>query len=159
MSHLDWEEKNVPSRCILKPWGEAQRRQYLLAVDLGHYKWRCASLLALPRREVNTRRCANEDIGPQRGWIWGPSHIDWIKEWVPARTLVPKGGGLWCLTLVRDENKSPLYKGVDDVAAFSLFPEGGYVGSRRGGGLWCLGMSASEDAGPEWGWIVMSHIS
>ena len=28
---------------------------------------RCASLLAVPRRGVDTRRCASKDAGPQRG--------------------------------------------------------------------------------------------
>ena len=28
---------------------------------------RCARLLAVPRRRVDTRRCASKDAGPQRG--------------------------------------------------------------------------------------------
>ena len=31
--------KPLLSRRVLKPGVEAQREQYLLAVDLGHYKW------------------------------------------------------------------------------------------------------------------------
>ena len=38
------------------------------------------------------RRCANKDAGPQRGWIWSGSHIDWRNERVPARTLGLEGG-------------------------------------------------------------------
>ena len=55
---------------------------------------RCASLLAVPQRGVDTRWCASKDAGPQREWIWGRSHIDWRKERVPARTLGLEGGGL-----------------------------------------------------------------
>ena len=31
--------KPFPSRCVLEPWGEAQRGQYPLAVGLSRYKW------------------------------------------------------------------------------------------------------------------------
>ena len=38
----------------------------------------------LTPKEVDTRRCANKDAGPQRGWTQGG---------VPTRTLGPKKGG------------------------------------------------------------------
>ena len=70
--------------------GPAQRGQYLLAVDLGRYKWyhgiepdtgRCVSLLAVPRRGVDTRRCASKDAGPKGGGFGGsPTSIGGRKE-------------------------------------------------------------------------------
>ena len=33
-------------------------------------------------------------LGPEGGWIWWGSHIDWRKERVSARTLDYEGGGL-----------------------------------------------------------------
>ena len=45
---------------------------------------RCASLLTVPPKGGDTRQCANKYVGPQRG-------------------------GLCCLTLVGEENKTPLY--------------------------------------------------
>ena len=52
----------------------------------------CASLLAVPQRWVDTRQCASKNAGPQRGWIWGRSHIDWRNERVTSRTVNPEGG-------------------------------------------------------------------
>ena len=40
-----------------------------------------------------------------RGWIGG-SHINWRRERVPVRTLVPKGGGLWDPTSIGKENET-----------------------------------------------------
>ena len=55
---------------------------------------RCASLLAVPRREVDTRRCANKDAGPQMGGFEGdPTSIGGRKECQRER-WAPKGGGL-----------------------------------------------------------------
>ena len=62
----------------------------VLKPDIG----RCASLLAVLRRMVDTRQCASKDTGPQRGWIWGQSHIECRKDRVSARTLGLEGGGL-----------------------------------------------------------------
>ena len=53
---------------------------------------RCASEEVEPQKGVNTRRCVGKDIEP-RGWI-GESHIDRRREQVPTRTLALKGGGL-----------------------------------------------------------------
>ena len=56
---------------------------------------RCVSLLAVPRRGVDTRQCVSKDAGPQRGCgFGGGSTSNWRKERVPARTLGSEGGGL-----------------------------------------------------------------
>ena len=44
---------------------------------------RCAIEEVVPQRGVDTRRCASKDAGPQGGWICG----------VPGRWAL-KGGGL-----------------------------------------------------------------
>ena len=55
---------------------------------------RCVSLLAIPRRGVDMRRCASKDAGPKGGWIWGrPTSIGGRKECQQER-WAPKGGGL-----------------------------------------------------------------
>ena len=59
------------------------------------------------------RRCASKDAGPQRGWIWGRSHIDWIKEQVPARTLGPEGGWIVMSHIGWGGEQITLYKGVE----------------------------------------------
>ena len=61
---------------------------------------RCASLLAVLRRGVDTRRCASKDAGPRRGGGWiMMSHIGWGGEntiykgrFVPTFSLFPEGG-------------------------------------------------------------------
>ena len=71
---------------------------------------RCASLLVVPRRGVDTRRCASEDIGPQScGFEGGPTSIGGRKECQRGR-WVPKEGGLWCPTLIGEENKLPFIR-------------------------------------------------
>ena len=52
--------------------------------------WICASEEVVPRRGVDTRRCASTDTRPKGGWIWQGSHIDWRRERVLARTLGPR---------------------------------------------------------------------
>ena len=42
--------------------------------------------------KLDTKRCANEEAAPQRGWTQGG---------VPARTLSPEGGGLGGPTSIR----------------------------------------------------------
>ena len=54
---------------------------------------RCVSLLAIPRRGVDTRRCASKDAGPKGGGFGG-GLTSWRKERVLARTLGFEGGGL-----------------------------------------------------------------
>ena len=99
-----------PKRTISASGGPGSL-QMVSKSDIG----RCASLLAVPRRGVDTKRCASKDAGPKGGRFkggptsigerkecqqerWAPKgsgvHIDWRKERVPARTLAPKGGGL-----------------------------------------------------------------
>ena len=109
--------KTSPYRCILKTLKEsskeeAQRGQYLLAVGLSRYKLaskpdtgRCASEEAKPQTWVDSRQRANKDAGPQRGWI-GRSHIDWRKEWMPARTLGLKEGWIVRSHIDWEENKT-----------------------------------------------------
>ena len=74
---------------------------------------RCVSLLAVPRRGVDTRRCASKDAGPKGGWIWRRSHIDWRKERVPARTLGPEGGWIVMSHINWGREQITIYKGVD----------------------------------------------
>ena len=101
MSHIGWRGEQITIYS-----GGSGLLQMVSELDTG----RCANLLAVPRRGVDTRRCASKDAGPQSGWIWRRSHIDWRKERVSARTLGPKGGGLWCPTLVGEENKPPFIR-------------------------------------------------
>ena len=68
---------------------------------------RCVNLLAVPRRGVDTRRCAGKDDGPQRGVDLGA---------VPHRLEEGKS--------VSDD-AGPRRQIPDDVSAFLLFPEGG----------------------------------
>ena len=57
--------------------GKPERGQYLLAVDLSHYKWYQRQTLGeVPARRlfpegVDTRRCAIKDAGPRRGGFGG----------------------------------------------------------------------------------------
>ena len=119
ISYIGWETpfirvwKPFPTRRVSKalrgsPKGKAQRRQYLLVVGLGlgRYKW----YQSQTPDYVPARRCASKDAGPQGGWIWRGSHIDWRKERVPTRTLGLKGGGLWYPTLVGEENETPFIR-------------------------------------------------
>ena len=53
---------------------------------------RCANKDAEPRRGVDMRWCASNDVGSRKGWIGG-SHIDWRRERVSAKMLGPEGGG------------------------------------------------------------------
>ena len=112
MSHIGWEEnkppfirvwKPSPSTLVLKPWGEVRKESPKRTISVngepGSLQMvsepdtrRCVSLLALPWRGVDTRRCASKDAGPQGRWNWVLSHIDWRKERVSARTLGPEGG-------------------------------------------------------------------
>ena len=61
---------------------------------------RCVSLLVVPRRRVDTRRCANKDAGSQRGVDLG-AVLHRLKEGKSANedagtlTLGPKGGWIW----------------------------------------------------------------
>ena len=81
---------------------ESQRGQYVLAVDLGCYKWylvepdtrRYASLLAVPQRGVDTRWYASKDVGPKGGGFGsGPTSIGERNDCQQGRWS-PKGGGL-----------------------------------------------------------------
>ena len=64
-------------------------------------------------------KSASEDVGPQRGWIWGRSHIDWRKERVPTRTLGPEEGWIWGWSHI-DWRK-------EKVPARTLGPKGGWI--------------------------------
>ena len=83
------------------PKGKAQRGQYLLEVDLDRYKWNQSQT----RGDVPVRT-----LGPEGGGFGGdPTLIGGRKEcqrghWAPRR------GGLWCPTLVGEENKTPFIK-------------------------------------------------
>ena len=85
-----------------KVW-RVQRGQYLLTIELGCYKWYQSQHRTMCQpshcslKGVDMRQCASKDTGPQRGWIWWQSHVDWRKERVSARTLSPEGG--WCLLI------------------------------------------------------------
>ena len=52
-------------------------------------------------------------LGPKGGWIWGQSHIDWLKERVPARTLGPEGGWIVMSHIGWGGEQITLYKGVE----------------------------------------------
>ena len=55
---------------------------------------RCASLLAVPQREVDTRRCASKNAGPKGGGFGGgPTLIRGRKECQRGRWAT-KGGRL-----------------------------------------------------------------
>ena len=74
--------KPFSNRCVLKtlresPKGKAQRGQYLLAVDLGRYKW----YQSQTPDDVAARR-----LFPEGGQTRGR---------VSIRTLGPEGGGFW----------------------------------------------------------------
>ena len=83
-SHIDWRgERNIlirvwkhlPSRCILKSWGQrryvmSQNRQYLLVVSLSYYKWYQNQTLTLS--SVSTKTLPPREIVR--------SHIDWSDE-------------------------------------------------------------------------------
>ena len=69
---------------------KAQIGQYLLAVDLGHYKGTMCQPSCCSPKGVNTRQCASK-AGPKRVDLVG-SHISWINERVAARTLGLEGG-------------------------------------------------------------------
>ena len=86
--------------------------------DTGRY----ASLFTVPRRGVDMRRCASKDAGPQRevdlgviphrleeGKSVSEDVIGGRKECQRGR-WAPKGGGLWCPTLVGEENKPPFIR-------------------------------------------------
>ena len=60
--------------------------------------------------EPDTAQCASKDAGPQRGVDLRRSHIDWRKKRVPAKALGLEGGGLWCPTLIGEENKTPFLR-------------------------------------------------
>ena len=112
MSHIGWggEQTTIykgvetfPKQMRFKalkgsPKGKTQRGQYLLAVDLGRYKWyQSQTPNDVPAFSLFPKGGRHEAVcqyGPQRGWIWGQSHIDWRKERVSVKTLAPKGGGL-----------------------------------------------------------------
>ena len=117
-----------PKRTISASGGPGSL-QMVSELDTG----RCASLLAVPRRGVDTRRCASKDAGPKGWWIWGhrtmcqPSRCS--PKGVDTRRCASKDAGP--------------QRGVDLGAVPHRLEEG---------------KSASEDAGPEGGWIVMSHI-
>ena len=49
---------------------------------------------------VDTRRCASKNIGPQREWIWRGSTLIGERNECQRGPWAPKGGGLWCPTLV-----------------------------------------------------------
>ena len=77
--------KPLPSRRALKtlrgsPKGKAQREQYLVAVGLGRYIWYQSQtpddvpMRRLPRRGVDTRRCASKDAEPRKGWVQRVPH-------------------------------------------------------------------------------------
>ena len=83
---------------------KAQREQYLLAVDLGRYEWyQSQSPDGVPVRT----------LGPKGGWVWGRSHIDWIKERVPARTVGPEEGWIVMSHIGWGGEQITLYKGVE----------------------------------------------
>ena len=53
----------------------------------------CASEEAEPRRGWTRGSVLTRKLGPEGWWIGG-SHIDWRRERVSSRTLVPKRGAL-----------------------------------------------------------------
>ena len=67
---------------------------------------------------VDMRRCASKDAGPQRGWIWGRSHIDWRKERGPARTLGPEGGWIVKSHIGWGGEQTTIYKDVETFPRF-----------------------------------------
>ena len=69
---------------------------------------RCAGLLAVPWRRVDMRRCASKDAGPQRGVDCDVPH--WLGRRTNQGRWAPKGGGLWCPTLVGEKNKPPFIR-------------------------------------------------
>ena len=60
---------------------------------------------------VDTRRCASKNAGPKGGGGFGggPTLIGGRKKCQRGR-WAPKGGGLWCPTLVGEENKPPFIR-------------------------------------------------
>ena len=103
----------------LRGWleGKAQRRQYLLVVGLGCYKWYQSTT------PNDFERCDSKEAEPWRGWTWGSvpartlapkgewieeSHIDWRKEQVPARLLASKEGRLSDPTSIGGREQSVL---------------------------------------------------
>jgi len=58
--------KPIPIRHVLKPWGKAQRGQYLLVVGLGCYKW----------YQSQTPSCVPaRTLGPRGGELWDPTLV------------------------------------------------------------------------------------
>ena len=106
--------KPLPSRRVLKTLRgslkrKAQRRQYLLAVGLGCYKWyqsqntgRCASEEADPWRRVDMRRCVRRWV-LKGGGLGSPTSIRERNE-CQRGCWALKGGGLWDPTSVGEEN-------------------------------------------------------
>ena len=74
---------------------------------------RCASLLAVPQRGVDTGGVPVRMLDPEGGWIWGRSHIDWRKERVPARTLGLEGGWIVMSHIGWGGEQTTIYKGVE----------------------------------------------
>ena len=69
------------------PKWKVQRGQYLLAVDLGCYKWYQSqtpddvSAFSVFPQGVDMRRCASKDVGPKEGGFGGdPMSIGGRKE-------------------------------------------------------------------------------
>ena len=68
-----------------------------VAVDLGLLQMisepdtgQCVSLLAVPRRGVDTRRCASKDAGLKGGWTWWGSHIELEKGTSDSEDIGPR---------------------------------------------------------------------
>ena len=86
--------KPLPSIRVLKTLRESSKRksrgrQYLLAVDLGCYKWYQSQTpgdVLVRRLSLEGRWCTSKDAGSQSRWI-GESHINWRRERVTMRTL------------------------------------------------------------------------
>ena len=74
---------------------------------------RCVSLLAVPRRGVDTRRCASKDAGPQRGMDLGvvPHRLD--KGMSASEDAGPRRGWIVMSHIGWGGEQITIYKGVE----------------------------------------------
>ena len=119
--------KPLPSGRVWKPWGEAQREQYLLAVGLGCYSWyQSQTLGGVPVRTVS----------PEGGRLWGPTSIGAGNK-CQRGCWAPMGGGLWDPTSVGERER---------VLARMLGPDERWI--VRSHISWKKGTSTNEDVRP-----------
>ena len=116
------EWKPLTSRHVLKtlrgsPKGKACRRQYLLAVGLGCYKWYQSKKSGyVPTRRLSSKgrwtlgSVLARTLGPKEG---GESYINWRRERVPTRTLESEREWIVRSHIGWGGKQNILYKGVE----------------------------------------------